>query len=218
MITIGLPAETRFLLHLENSWKRCGQSTLKNWIWEGIGFESDFPAVWMQPYLYGIYVLIALCIYVDTNKVLNLCVCVCCRRWKKESSFLKHSCEAEWENRPVGIEPGPAWYHKRHKTPRESSPKTHKKKKRKKKNNTKQTGGPLLFPAGNKHIKGQKVIGGGGRVQMFYGAIFSGTWPDPDPFYRTKLLEVCVCRTHVRSHLAKRWQTNPGAMRVLQYF
>lgn len=36
------------------------------------------------------------------------------------------------------------------------------------------------------------------RTETFNGAIVSGTWPDPDPFYRTKLLE--VCQSHLRTH------------------
>lgn len=48
---------------------------------------------------------IALCVYVDIQYL--KCVCVCfCRRWRRKSSFLKHSCEAQRETGPVGVEPG----------------------------------------------------------------------------------------------------------------
>lgn len=36
------------------------------------------------------------------------------------------------------------------------------------------------------------------RTETFNGAIVSGTWPDPDPFYITKLLE--VCQSHMHTH------------------
>ena len=36
------------------------------------------------------------------------------------------------------------------------------------------------------------------RTETFNGAIVSGTWPDPDPFYTTKPLE--VCQSHTRTH------------------
>lgn len=56
---------------------------------------------------------------------------------------------------------------------------------------------PLLFLRGN--TTRTRL-----RTETFNGAIVSGTWPDPDPFYTTKLLEVCQSHTHTHTH--RRWR------------
>lgn len=60
---------------------------------------------------------------------------------------------------------------------------------------------PLLLSGGNVT-----------RTETFNGAIVSGTWPDPDPFYTTKPLE--VCQSHTRAHTPT-VTGNSGATRVL---
>lgn len=140
-------------------------------------------------------------------------MCVFCRRWKKESSILKHSCEAALENRPVDVEPGPAWDHKRHKHLGSPAPK-YTTRKRERKTTTKKPGGPLfhLLLAGNKHVKGKRslVKVGGCRCSMVLSSQDPGQIQTHST--ETKLPEVGVCvfvcirlvaRIRVRSHLAK---------------
>ena len=50
----------------------------------------------------------------------------------------------------------------------------------------------LLLPGGGSSTRRRL------RTETFNGAIVSGTWPDPDPFYTTKPLE--VCQSHTRTH------------------
>lgn len=54
------------------------------------------------------------------------------------------------------------------------------------------------------------------ETETFNGAIVSGTWPDPDPFYITKLLEVCQSHMHTHTHTPT-VMGNPGATRVLTF-
>lgn len=95
-----------------------------------------------------------------------------------------------------------AWDHKRHtqteweRVKELLSPALNTKKKQK---TTTENPVPLLFLRGNTTRTRTRL-----RTETFNGAIVSGTWPDPDPFYTTKLLEVCQSHTHTHTH--RRWR------------
>lgn len=116
--------------------------------------------------------------WIDLNDLFNgtsVFVSLLCRRWRRESTILKHSFEQERLVRLILISSGP----QRHTNWIANHTEKHAR--------TGEVGCPPISPREETHSS-----------WGFIGAIVSGTWPDPDPLCITKLLE--VRHSHTRAH------------------
>lgn len=117
---------------------------------------------------------------IDFNDLFNgmfVFASLLCRRWRRGSTILKHSFEQERLVRLILISSGP----QRHTNSIANHTEKHTR--------TGEVGCPPPPPTPREETHSS---------WGFIGAIVSGTWPDPDPFCITKLLE--VRQSHTRAH------------------